>query len=132
MRKMRCKRSLLTKIAPFDPSRKSNYGFNHPPVAWIGGAVSPHLTQAAKGGRLIAPSIARKQNRSRPKVPLIRHLTLRQLQHDEIVTQFASAVFAALHVQFEIVSEQCDVQRQRPRLHGVRSESGADLPIVAY
>src|SRR6476660_9954515 len=87
---------------------------------------------SGKGGRLIGPRIARKQSRSRPKVAPIRHLTLRQLQHDEIVTQFASAVFAAFHVRFEIVSEQCDVQRQRPRLHGVRSESGANLAIVAY
>src|SRR5439155_6151387 len=90
------------------------------------------FSPSGKGGRLIGPSIARKQNRSRPKVALIRHITLRQLQYDEIVTQFASAVFAAFHVRFEIVSEQCDVQRQRPRLHGVRSESGADLTIVAY
>src|SRR5206468_9295974 len=90
------------------------------------------LNPSGEGGRLIGPAIARKQNRPRPKVALIRHFTLRQLQYDEIVTQFSAAVFAAFHIRFEIVSEQCDVQRQRPRLHGVRSESGADLPIVAY
>ncbi len=54
---MRCKRSLLTKIAPFDPSRKSNYGFNQPPVAWIGGAVSPDLTQAARAVALWVPAL---------------------------------------------------------------------------
>ena len=48
MRKVRCKRSRLTRIGPFVPFRKSNYGFNQPPVAWIGGAVSPDLTQAAR------------------------------------------------------------------------------------
>src|SRR5882724_577312 len=95
-------------------------------------SVLARFNPSGKGGRLIGLSIARKQNRPRPKVALIRHLTLRQLQYDEIVTQFAAAVFAAFHVRFEIVSEQCDVQRQRPRLHGVRSESGADLPIIAY
>ncbi len=59
----------------------------------------------------MGPSIARKQNRSRPKIALIGHLTVRQLQYDEIVTQFASAVFAAFHVRFEIIPQQCDIQR---------------------
>src|SRR5438874_431114 len=86
---------------------------------------------SGKGGRLIGPSIARKQNRSRPKVAPIRHITLRQLQYDEIVTQFASAVFAAFHVRFEIVSKQCDVQRQRPRLCCRWNKSGVDFSVVA-
>ena len=59
--KMRCKRSRLTKIGPFVPFRKSNYGFNQPPVAWIGGAVSPDLSQAA---RAVA---YRSQHRSKAK-----------------------------------------------------------------
>jgi hypothetical protein len=37
--------------------RKSNYGFNQPPVAWIGGAVSPDLTQAARAVALSVPAL---------------------------------------------------------------------------
>src|SRR5438034_8421277 len=132
MRKLRCKYSRLTKIGSFVPFRKSQLRFQPATCRLDRRSGLARFNPSGKGGRLIGLSIARKQNRSRPKVALIRHLALRQLQYDEIVTQFAAAVFAAFHVRFEIVSEQCDVQRQGPRLHGVRSESGANLPVVAY
>src|SRR5216110_3628270 len=61
---------------------------------------------SGKGGRLIGLSIARKENRSRPKVALIRHLTLRQLQNDKIVMQFSTSVLAAFYIGIKIVAEE--------------------------
>src|SRR5205823_6722170 len=46
-RRAQCKYLRLTRLGPFVSSRKSSYGFSQPPVAWIGGAVSADLIQAA-------------------------------------------------------------------------------------
>src|SRR5881394_3650419 len=48
------------------------------------------------------------RNRADPAVAACNQVRFRELRYDEIVTQFATAVFPAFHVRLEIVSEQCD------------------------
>src|SRR5438094_832343 len=68
-RKVRYKYSCLTKIGPFVPFRKSNYGFNQPPIAWIGGAVSPDLTQAARAVALSVSALLESKTVPAQRLP---------------------------------------------------------------
>ncbi len=63
-------------------------------------------------------------------VAFIHHVDLGQVQHDEIVMQFASAIFAALHIRFQIVAEERDLQLQRARLWPFRNERAVDFVVV--
>jgi len=46
-------------------------------------------------------------------VPFIDHVDLGQVQHDEIVMQFAAVVFAALYIRLQICPERCDLELKR-------------------
>ena len=61
----------------------------------------------------------------------IGHVDSHEVKNDEIVAQFAAAVFAALHVRLEIITEQSDIQCQSARLRCVWDKSGAKFPVLA-
>ena len=61
----------------------------------------------------------------------IGHVDSHEVENDEIVVQFAAAVFAALHVRLEIITEQSDIQCQGARLRRVWDKSGAKFPVLA-
>ena len=45
----------------------------------------------------------RKYNGPSPTIRFIGHVELDKIENDEIVAQFATAVFAAFHIRFEII-----------------------------